>query len=309
MLRLTRLLSFVVVVAFFLSTAADVQARRMSKKKRWNKLVKQAQSQYQKEQYNEAAETLLKAYDLRPVAKLLYNSARAYEKAGDDDQAMRFYQRYIDAEDTDPELLRNAATKLASLREARARKELEQKQQLKDEKRKAEIERQKLADERQRIIEEEKARKIEAERQRKLKEEQAKMGMVLPISAYSLLGLGSAGLATGVVFGILATLDKGLWDSSLDLTTRQAARDAAQFKAMGADISYALGAVITLTGGGLLTFHLLRADDEKNEDLSSENANPPAPPEQTVQDKQTPPKASESQVSATRSAKQTGAAQ
>ena len=272
----TGLTKFLLMILLLSTTTSAAQARRSSKKKRWTKLVQLAQKQYKNEQYVESAETLLKAYDLRPVAKLLYNSARAHEKAGDDEQAMRFYQRYIDAENTDPELLRNAATKLAALREARVRAELEQKQRVEEEKKKAEAERKRLEAERQRIIDEEKARKIEAARQARLKKEQDKMNMILPISAYSLLGLGTAGLLSGAVFGVLAMQDKAAWDGSLDLATRQSARDSAQFKALGADISFAAGSVLVLAGSGLLALHFLRADDEKIEDKAATDSASPA---------------------------------
>lgn len=258
-----RWVAFLALIAMVMTTANPAQARRRAnKKKQWNKLVNQAQKQFQDEQYNESAETLIKAYDLKPVAKLLYNAARAYEKAGKQEQAARFYQRYIDADNTDAELLRNAASKLAELREAKARAELEQQQRIEDEKRKAEAERQRLEAERLRIIKEEKARKAEAERQRLLAEEEAKKGMVMPIVSYSLLGLGVTGLATGAVFGVLAMQDKGAWEASQDLDTRLAARDDAQFKGLGADIAYASGSLFSLIGAGLVAVQLIGQDDE-----------------------------------------------
>ena len=78
--------------------------------------AKEAEAKYRGGDFRGSAELLLKAYEVKPLSKLLYNAARAYDKAGDANEAMRFYQRYLDAADTEPDLVRKSARALDRLR-------------------------------------------------------------------------------------------------------------------------------------------------------------------------------------------------
>jgi hypothetical protein len=84
-------------------------------------LIRQGQAQYQKGHYAEAAATLQKAYEKQPLARLLYNIARAFEKAGDIDQAVNYYQQYVDAQGTEVELMRKASHAIVDLRAQQAK--------------------------------------------------------------------------------------------------------------------------------------------------------------------------------------------
>lgn len=56
------------------------------------------QSLFNRAQYVAAALEFQAAYELQPLALLLWNAAQAYRKAGDDAQAIEYYKRYLDAD-------------------------------------------------------------------------------------------------------------------------------------------------------------------------------------------------------------------
>jgi len=58
------------------------------------------QSLFNRAQYAAAALEFQAAYELQPLALLLWNAAQAYRKAGDDAQAVEYYKRYLDADPT-----------------------------------------------------------------------------------------------------------------------------------------------------------------------------------------------------------------
>src|SRR5262249_40060262 len=65
-----------------------------------------------------AAATLKVAYETLAEPRLLYNIARAYERAGDDAAAASYYQRYVDGGGTEPDLRERAVRALERLRAA-----------------------------------------------------------------------------------------------------------------------------------------------------------------------------------------------
>ncbi len=262
------------LLAVSVALTGTAEARRGRKDRQMAKLVQQAQQQFEGEDFSGAAETLIKAYDLKPVPKLLYNIARAYDKGDDTEQALRFYQRYIDASDTDAELVRNAATRLAQLREDEVRREAEDQRRVEEEKRQADAERQRLEAETQRLKDEEKQRQADAERQRQEAEAQAAQNGLLAIAGYSLLGLGAVGLGTGGYFGVAALLDRDAWSDSLELEARQDLRDSARNNALGADIAMGSGALLAAAGGGLVLVSLLSSAD--GEQAEAEAGSPDA---------------------------------
>jgi hypothetical protein len=92
----------------------------------FSRLNTQGEQAYQNGQFGDAANLLQQAYAIKPVPALLFNIARAYERMGNDEQAIRFYQRYLDAQGTDAETVKKAARALDLLRSRAAEKEIEQ---------------------------------------------------------------------------------------------------------------------------------------------------------------------------------------
>src|SRR4051794_10001770 len=67
--------------------------------------VKEGEKLYQAGKYREAAEALIKAQNLEPNPRLIYNIARAFDQAGDVVTALQYYQQYVgSAEGTDATL-------------------------------------------------------------------------------------------------------------------------------------------------------------------------------------------------------------
>jgi hypothetical protein len=78
-------------------------------------LIDRGAAQYDAGEYAKAAASLRAAYELVPEPRLLFNIARAYEKAGDTEQAFEFYERYLDATGTEAELRHRARDSLKHL--------------------------------------------------------------------------------------------------------------------------------------------------------------------------------------------------
>jgi tetratricopeptide (TPR) repeat protein len=72
---------------------------------------------YEAGEYRRAAELLLAAHDCHPDPALLFNAARAYDRAGERDEAIRTYERYLASSPTS-EAAARARAALAALRAA-----------------------------------------------------------------------------------------------------------------------------------------------------------------------------------------------
>jgi tetratricopeptide (TPR) repeat protein len=79
-------------------------------------LIEKGAALYESGEYAKAAASLRAAYELVPEARLLFNIARAYEKGGDNEQALEFYERYLDATGTEAELRHRARDALKRMR-------------------------------------------------------------------------------------------------------------------------------------------------------------------------------------------------
>ena len=56
----------------------------------------EAQTLYIREAYNDAAAKFLAAYDKKPFGAFLFNAAVAFEKAKKYEQAMQFFEKYLE---------------------------------------------------------------------------------------------------------------------------------------------------------------------------------------------------------------------
>jgi tetratricopeptide (TPR) repeat protein len=108
-----RLTAALLALSLSLPTAAFAAPadRRMSVEK----LAETATNAYRAGDYKRAIELLTRAYEQQPLSSLLYNLAKAHDKAGQTQQAVDIYNRYIKAEDADPRLRQKAIERLSSL--------------------------------------------------------------------------------------------------------------------------------------------------------------------------------------------------
>ncbi len=92
--------------------------------KQVEKLAAEAIQAYRAADYTRTVELLERAYQIRQVAALLYNLAKAYEKLGDQEKAVELYRRYSDSTDAEPKLRVKAEARVAAYEEAhRGRKD------------------------------------------------------------------------------------------------------------------------------------------------------------------------------------------
>lgn len=129
-------------------------------------IATEAKMLYEQKLYGEAAERFFAAYTLAKRSPLIYNAARAYEKAGNFEKAIALYKAFRDLPDVDAQGRADADARIAQLeKEAADRKAVEQ-QALAEKQRK---ERERLAAEN---AVKEKAAREQQERDRLAKEAQ-----------------------------------------------------------------------------------------------------------------------------------------
>lgn len=190
-------------------------------------LSEQGAELFHQERYREAIGYFKQAYNLSPVANLLYNIALSYERIEDVPQAIFYYEKFIVAQDADPDTRGRALERARELqrRQAEAKKAEE--------------------------------KKVPDERQPDAKPKVSSDGL----STWGVAGiiLGGAGVVlggTGVVFGVLAQSEQNEFNTSRDLYTKQVAQTNAKNRALTADLLYLGGGVTLVSGVTLLVLDL-----------------------------------------------------
>jgi tetratricopeptide (TPR) repeat protein len=182
---------------------------------------------YRRGDFQQAVTLLQEAYGLDPQPVLLYNLARAYEGLGNIDLAIDTFTRYLEADPKTPD--RGAIEqRLGTLKRQR------------DER---------IALEKQRDAERKRADEEKAERERRAQEQPVVAPRERSIGPYIVGGAGIAGLATGVVFGLMANSKHNSAASSS--TAQQSAidqQDTAKSFATISTVSFVVGGVLVAAG-------------------------------------------------------------
>src|SRR5262245_10525525 len=92
-------------------------ARETPKQQGVQQVVDDAERAYHDGDYLRAAQMLEEVFRMEPNSRLLFNIARAYEKAGRVERAIAYYERYAASQDAEAELVARATKALAGLRE------------------------------------------------------------------------------------------------------------------------------------------------------------------------------------------------
>lgn len=229
-------------------------------------LVKRAQVLYEKGEYRESAETLLRAYEIKPLPKLLFNVARTWDRAGDEENAIRYYQRYIDT-GADANLVRKASQAVDRLKSARAAREAEEEAKRQAELRKAEEARREAEAAKQAAAEAEARARAERERIAAEAELQRKLAEASGPSAatWVLGGVAVASVATGVVFGLRANSFKSDFDGARELDRKQSLRESVRTNALVADVAYGVAGAAAI---GAAVVYLLTSGTDFEPDAS-----------------------------------------
>lgn len=179
-------------------------------------LFDRAEVAYHEGYIDDAIALLLEAQTLAPDEPVLtYNLARAYEAAGRDEDALASYEAYLAAEPGTPD--RGAISRrIDALRNAIAERER---------------------------LEAERLAQIEREREREASTRDAPWPWVV-------MGVGAAGLATGVVFGVLSLVDRQAAIDDPVHASAFASLRRAETDALVANVLFGIGGAVAL--GGLI---------------------------------------------------------
>jgi tetratricopeptide (TPR) repeat protein len=182
---------------------------------------------YRRGDFPQAIALLLEARSLDPQPVLLYNLGRAYEDSGDVDAAIATFTKYLDE---DPKAVDRGAIEQRVSRLKRQRDE-------------------RIALEKQRDEERQRADAEKADRERQERESAVLVRPSRSVAPYIVAGVGVAGLATGVVFGLVS---KSKHDSASSATTSQVdaidQQDTAKSFATISTVSFIAGAVLVAAG-------------------------------------------------------------
>ncbi len=197
---------------------------------------------YKAGDYDAAIGYFEQAYELEPVANLLYNIARCHEKNGAPDKALTYYEKFILAPEIDEGARESALKKSAQMRDLiDARDDLERDKERQERERLAKLEREKNQG----------GEKVEDPGGGTQDEGGPGVG------AWAALGAGGLLIAGGAVTGFMAMGQQTAFEEATTLEDKQAARDSGQTMALVADGLYVAGAVavgvgafLVLTSGG-----------------------------------------------------------
>jgi tetratricopeptide (TPR) repeat protein len=105
----------VAALAMELLTTAPAARAQASSDREAQRLFEEAETAYQRGDYDEAARVLRELHRMRPAPILLYNLGRSLERAGRSSEAVEAYERYL-AEDEDPARERVVRERVVALR-------------------------------------------------------------------------------------------------------------------------------------------------------------------------------------------------
>ena len=198
---------------------------------------------YDAQSYEKAAAEFRAAYQIKAVPNLLFNIARCQEKLGKVDLAMETYREFLSVPGTDSVDRSKALKFLSALEEEKAMR--------------AKVERQDST-----VATVEPTAEPDPKTTTTVKEtvtvrpEPAGRSRALE---WTLIGVGSAALVTGAVFGGLALDQNSQLDDAKTYEERVEKRDAVKRDALVADIGIGVGAAAVLTGTLL---YVLRPDTD-----------------------------------------------
>ena len=207
-------------------------------------VIARAQERYGAEDYEGAIEDFKRAYEIKKVSNLLYNIARTYEKLGKFEEALTYYERFVNEPEVAVEARTDAIARLKALREVVALRREEA-----EAKRKAEEEAKRAAEEAARRDEEERKR---AEAAKPKPEPDRTM-------SYVFLGAGGVALVGSGVFAFLASSAHADFEEAGTLDDRRAAASSGETYSLAADGMLVLG--VTLAAVGVVFFVIAEPEE------------------------------------------------
>lgn len=177
---------------------------------KFDALTQEATEHFESEEYDLAITKFQKAYELKPISNILYNIGRIYEKKGDIDNAIEYYDQFVVAPEVDQAPRQDALERLKTLREIKALREQGK----------------------------------EAEMPAEKKVESSPNGTLAAI----FLAVGGASLITSGVFAILTAGEFSEFEDATDVETRSDAASSGRTFGIVADSLLVTGIVTTAVG-------------------------------------------------------------
>lgn len=178
-------------------------------------LLGEGLAQYQAGKFHDAAQTFRKAYELEPTPRLAFNVARAYEKDGAYSQALTFYELYVYSPKTEPDVLAKALEGIERIKQR---------------------------------LHTPASTTAPSTPTGTAKPAPARDESTSHVPAYLLIGGGAAVFAIGGGVALWANGTASDAETSRDPIERPQLRDAAYGRAIAADITMGVGAVLAVVG-------------------------------------------------------------
>lgn len=195
-------------------------------------LSEEAIEKFQGKDYDGAVALFEKAYSIDPQPNFLFNIGRVYEEAGNLEQAVEYYARFVKQPGVDLDSRTVALERLKALREI-----LEATTEKEPEVEEPEVE----EPEDEPVVEVvPPPEPVDQDAQRKRK--------TLRGAGFGVLGVGAAALIGGAVAGGLAQGDANAAEEAASPSESQDLLSNSQTKALAADIMYGVGGALVLTG-------------------------------------------------------------
>ena len=195
---------------------------------------------FQAGSYRDAIVRFKEAYALVPVANLLYNIALSYERLGDLDAAISYYEKFIVADDADPEVRGVALGRLKDLGRAR----------------------------RAEVVDpigpdDEKASDAKEKGNGGAGSQNDGVGGWTTVGIIT-AAVGVALAGTAVVFGQISSSDQENFNQTVDRNQKELTRSAAEKNALTADILFGAGG-LAIAGGLIMIILDLTSSDSGDE--------------------------------------------
>lgn len=243
-----------VVATLWVAGALAVGRSASAEESGFDDVVAQALERYNARDFMEAADLFQRAYEIRQEPELIFNTARAYERAAETERAIEAYERFLTLENTTAALRVRAAENLSSLR--------------------AEL----MARRRAAELEEEEARRRAGGGGGEGGEggggeggggegpvgptpptPEERAARVMTLTGWSLVGVGAATLVgAGIAAGLAYSSYTEFQDASVE-DDRAGMRDATEQRALAADIMFGVGGAVAAAGAVLLIVQAVQA--------------------------------------------------
>ena len=121
--HLISLFSYVFLVSALPAQAQETENLTPEQQAQSDALIQEAVEHYSAHRYGEAAECFKQAYEIFEEPELLFNIARSHEKKSNSEEAIKWYERFLEVPGTTSDLRTRALTSIAALRQEIAAKE------------------------------------------------------------------------------------------------------------------------------------------------------------------------------------------